>query len=182
MIAVNETLEILGFILDNKGTWSAHVDRTVKEARQRLGAISRVRGCLNDNGVYTAYKAFVWPKLEYGSLIYWSRTKSHLAKLDQVQQQAHRHFEGFAITSVQQRREAATVGLTCRLLSRDVKRPLESLTPKLKDPSEGRLRRSASWEDTSNSTSTSYSVRQPPDHWRYSKEVSEAEYTMSGMT
>ena len=35
------------------------------------------------------------------------------------------------------------MGQTCRLLSGDVKRPIESLTPKLRDPSEGRLRRYA---------------------------------------
>ena len=109
MIAENKTLEVLGFTLDNKGTWSAHVDRTVKEARQRLGAISRVRGHLNDKLKGSIYTAFVWPKLEYGNLTYWSTAKTppHLAKLDQVQQQAHHHFEGFAITSLEQRREAA---------------------------------------------------------------------------
>ena len=142
-IAENETLEVLGFTIDSKGTWSAHVDRTVKEARQRLGAIRRVRGYLNDNGVCTAYKAFVRPKLEYGSLTYWSTAKTHLAKLDLVQQQAQGLFEGLAIKSLEQRREAAAVGLACRLLSGDVKRPLESLIPKCRDPSEGRLRRSA---------------------------------------
>ena len=104
--------------------WSAHVNRTVQGAQQRLGAISRVRGYLNDNGVYTAYKAFVWPK-----------------------------------------------------------RPLEPLTPKLTDPSEGRLRRSARLEGHKQQRQHhNYSVRQPPDHWRFSKEVSKAEYTMSGMT
>ena len=104
MIAENKTLEVLGFTLDNKGMWSAHVDRTVKEARQRLGAISRVSGHLNDNRVYTA---FVRPELEYGNLTYWSTAKTNLTKLDQVQQQAHHHFEGFAITSLEQRREEA---------------------------------------------------------------------------
>ena len=142
-IAENETLEVLGFTIDSKGTWSAHVDRTVKEARQRLGAIRRVRGYLNDNGVCTAYKAFVRPKLEYGSLTYWSTAKTHLAKLDLVQQQAQGLFEGLAIKSLEQRREAAAVGLACRLLSGDVKRPLESLIPKCRDSSEGRLRSSA---------------------------------------
>ena len=142
-IAENETLEVLGFTIDSKGTWSAHVDRVVKEARQRLGAIRRVRRYFNDKGVYTAYKAFVRRKIEYGSLSYWSTAKTHQAKLDQVQQQAHSLFEGLTITSLEQRREAAAVGLTCRLLSGDVKRPLKSLTPKRSDHSEESLRRSA---------------------------------------
>ena len=111
-IAENETLEVLGFTIDSKETWSAHVDRVVKEARQRLGAIRRVKKYLNNNGVYTAYKAFVRPNIEYGSLSYWSTAKTHLAKLDQVQQHAHSLFEGLTITSLEQRREAAAVGLT----------------------------------------------------------------------
>ena len=81
----------------------------------------------------------------------------------QVQQQAHGLFEGLVIISLKQRREAAADGLTCRLLSRDVKRLLESLTPKHKDLSDGRLRRSSRLGGhRSNSTNTSYSIRQPP--------------------
>ena len=55
------------FIVESKGTWSAHIDRVVKEALQRPGAIRGVRKYLNDNGVYTVYTAFVRPKIEYGS-------------------------------------------------------------------------------------------------------------------
>ena len=92
-IAENETLKDLGFTIDSKGTWSTHADRVVEEVRQRLGTIKRVKKFLNDNRVYTAYKAFVRLKIEYGRLSYWSTAKTHLAKLDQVQQQAHSLFK-----------------------------------------------------------------------------------------
>ena len=80
-IAENETLKVLSFTIDSKGTWSTHADRVVKEVRQRLGAIKRVKKFLNDNRVYTAYKAFVRQKIEYGSLSYCSTAKTHRLSL-----------------------------------------------------------------------------------------------------
>ena len=117
-----------------------------------------MRGYLNDNGLYLAYKAIVRLKLEYGSLTYWSTAKTNLIKLDQIKQQAQGVFGGLAVKSLEQRREAATVGLTCRLFLGNVKQPLETLTPEyrtlVKEGSGG----PPDWEDTSNSTKISYSV------------------------
>ena len=90
--------------------------------------------------VYTACKAFVLPKLWQLNLLEHSQDPPGPA--DQLQQQAHCLFEGVVITSLKQRREAAAEGLTCRLLSRDVKQPLECLTPK-RDLNKGSLRRSS---------------------------------------
>lgn len=107
--------------------------------------------------------------------------KTHLAKLDQVQQQVHGIFEGLVIKSLEQRREAAAVGLTCRLLSGVVKRPLESLTPNYRDSSEGMLRRSARLREHKQQHQHNYSGKQQPNLWRHLKEVSEIEFMMSGM-
>ena len=114
----------------------------MKEALQRLGAINRVKQHLKDDEVCIAYKAFVCSKLEYGNLIYWTAAETHLAKLDRVQQQAQRLFEGVAVPSLEQRREAAAIGLTCRLMSGNVKQPLKPLTPKMRNPNEDQIRRS----------------------------------------
>ena len=38
----------LAYTFDSKGLWSAHIEQTVKEARQRLGAINRVKQYLRD--------------------------------------------------------------------------------------------------------------------------------------
>ena len=69
----------LAYTFDSKGLWSAHIEQTVKEARQRLGAINRVKQYLRDDGVCIAYKAIMCSKLEYGNLIYWSAAETHLA-------------------------------------------------------------------------------------------------------
>ena len=41
----------------------AHIDRVVKQARQRLGTTRQVRRYLNDNGLYTAKTVIVRPKI-----------------------------------------------------------------------------------------------------------------------
>ena len=111
----------------------------MKEAHQRLGAINRVKQYLRDEGVCIAYKAFVHSKLEYGNLIYWSAAETHLAKLDRVQQQAQRLFEGVDVPSLEQRRKAAAIGLICQLMSENMKQPLKPLTPKMRNPNEDQL-------------------------------------------
>ena len=59
-ISNNETLEGLGFTVDGKRTWLAHIDRVVKQSRQRLGTTRQVRRYLNNSGVYTV---LVRPKI-----------------------------------------------------------------------------------------------------------------------
>ena len=83
-IAKSKTLKILGYMIDSKGLWSAHIEQIVKEVRQRLAAINRVKQYLKDDRVCIAYTAFVRSKLKYGNLIYWSAAEAHLAKLDRV--------------------------------------------------------------------------------------------------
>ena len=136
-------MNVLGYTLDRKGTWKPHIDRITTEARQRLGAIRRLRKYLDDNDTHTAYSAFIRPKLEYGNLVYWSAAETTLNKLDRVQQQAHKLFSQHSISSLEQRREVAAVGLTCKLLHGDTKAPLQSLIPKFEDPNKNKPRRSA---------------------------------------
>ena len=85
MIPENETLNILGFTIDKRGTWSPHVDRIATEARQRLGAIRRLSHYLDEKSTFTMYKAFVCPRIEYGNVVYWSAPQTSLDKLDRIQ-------------------------------------------------------------------------------------------------
>ena len=52
-------------------------------------------------------------------------------------------FGQLPISSLEQRRQAAAVGLTCKLLHGDAKTPLKSLTPEFEDSSKVKPRRSA---------------------------------------
>ena len=130
-VVESDLLKFLGYILDSKGLWSAHIDYVVAQSRKRVGALRRICDYLSPADLCTAYKAFVRPQLEYGHLLYWSAAESHLVRLDRVQLQAQRLFSEIPLPTLESRRVAAAVGLTCRLLSGSVSSPLLSLTPVL---------------------------------------------------
>lgn len=75
--------------------------------------------------------------------MYWGAADTNLDKLARVQQQAHNMFDQLPVSSLEHRREAAAVGLTCKLLHGGTKAPLLSLTPEFEDPKKEKLRRSA---------------------------------------
>ena len=130
-------------VLDSKGLWSAHIDYVVAQSRKRVGALRRICDYLSPADLYIAYKAFVRPQLEYGHLLYWSAAEGHLARLDRVQLQAQRLFNEIPLPTLESRRAAAAVGLTCWLLSGSVSSPLLSLAPILMSSIGSLPRRSA---------------------------------------
>ena len=83
-----EVLEILGFLVDNKGNWSNFAEATASAARQRLGALRRLAPLLDDDCINMVYKTFVRSKIEYGSLVYWGAADGHLRDLDAIQPSA----------------------------------------------------------------------------------------------
>ena len=142
-VVESDSLKFLGYILDSKGLWSAHIDYVVAQSRKRVGALRQICDYLSPVDLCTAYKAFVRLQLEYGHLLYWGAAESHLARLDRVQLQAQRLFSEIPLPTLESRRVAAAVGLTCRLLSGSVSSPLLSLTPVLMSSTGSLLRRSA---------------------------------------
>jgi len=137
-----EVLKVLGFLVDNKGNWGKHVEQTAKEARQRLGAIKRIRQYLNDTSSVRMYKAFVRSRLEYGNLVYWGAAESHLKKLDAVQNSAKSMLKKPQfLPSLETRRKAAALGLVCKLLDGEGRGELQSLEPNFSSGNK-KLRRS----------------------------------------
>ena len=80
--------------------------------------IERIQNYLDDQGIVTAYKAFVRSRLEYGNLVYWGAAESNLKKLDSIQDSTKsmlrnkNHF----LPDLEDRRNAAALGLTCKLM------------------------------------------------------------------
>ena len=106
------------------------MEQTAKEARQRLGAIKRIRQYLNDASSVRMYKAFVRSRLEYGNLVYWGAAESHLKKLDAVQNSAKSMLKKPQfLPSLESRRKAAALGLVCKLLDGEGRGELQSLEP-----------------------------------------------------
>ena len=125
-----EVIKVLGLKVDNKGTWEKHINNAASEARMRMGALKRIQHYFNDKGLTTAYKAFVRSRLEYGNLVYWRSADTHLKKLDRVQRSFSKTLENPSwIPTLEERRKAAAVGLTCKLLDNKGRGQLQSLKP-----------------------------------------------------
>lgn len=90
----------------------------IKEALQRPGAIRWVTRYLNDNGVYTAYKAFVRPKIVYSSQTFWSALGQTWPS--QAAGTWHMTLWGNHNRISWAEKGAAAAGLMCKLLSGDV--------------------------------------------------------------
>ena len=103
-IAESKTLKILGYTFDSKGlcivcTYWTGCKRSLPEARCYQSSQTVPQGWWGLHNIQSL-RAF---KLEYGNLIYWSAAETHLAKLDRIQQQAQRLFEGVAVPPLEQK-------------------------------------------------------------------------------
>ncbi len=84
------SFKYLGIIMDDILSFEQHIDHLYKKCCQKLGAIGKVRDCLNKKLPLQLYKSLVSPHLHYGDVIYMSANKESLAKLQLVQNKACR--------------------------------------------------------------------------------------------
>jgi hypothetical protein len=88
-----ETARYLGVTLDDKLTWSAHVDQVRKKAAQRSGVLvpllNRRSGLSIRNGVLL-YKQLIRPMMDHESPIWRSAARIHVRKLQVIQSKCHR--------------------------------------------------------------------------------------------
>ena len=89
-LAVMNELEILGFTIDSKLTWTKHVSNTTWSAGKKLGALRRVAIKLDRKGRAIVYKAKVQSVMEYTSLSWMSASPTTLGLLDSIQKKALR--------------------------------------------------------------------------------------------
>ena len=85
-------------------------------------------------------------KIEYGNLIYWGAAEGYLEKLDRVQSSAVSMLadsSAFFIPSLESRRQAAAVGLTCKLLDGQGRGALSEVQPVFAPPTTKSTRSSA---------------------------------------
>ena len=72
---------------------------------------------MQDDGLYKAFVRSI--KIENVKLIYWEVAEGYLEKLDRIQSSAvsiHEDLSAFFIRSLESRRQAVAVDLTCKLL------------------------------------------------------------------
>ena len=120
------TLKILGIHFDRKLLGSHMIDQLVTRCRQRLGALYHVRDYLGQSGIVTAFRSFVRPVCEYGSVIFMGASVTHLRRLDLVQWRGcvRLHFRYCHLAR-------KPVLLLCKLLDGQCREPLQNFCPVL---------------------------------------------------
>jgi len=88
---------------------------------------------LDNTNLTMMYTMFVRSIMEYGNVVYMGAAKSHLDKLDRVQESAMK-LGGFEVESLESRREAATISLAFDLLDGKGYGELDMYKPKLYEP------------------------------------------------
>ena len=85
-----DNLKFLGFYFDHRLTWSSMIENMSTYFRQRMGALYRVIDFLGPRGLAVAFKSFVRPVCEYGSVAIMGASTTHLSKLDAIQKMAEK--------------------------------------------------------------------------------------------
>ena len=71
VIENKNSTRFLGLIIDDKLSWTQHIDQTANKLAKILGIIFKIRNYLNSKTLLTIYYSFVFPYLKYG-IIFWS--------------------------------------------------------------------------------------------------------------
>ena len=106
------------------------IDQLAIRSRQRLGAVYHAKEYLSQGGLTIAFKSFVRPICEYCNIIFMGASVTHLHKLDSIQKIAERVC-GTTLMSLASRRNTSSIGLLCKLLDLQCRRPLQNFCPVL---------------------------------------------------
>ena len=85
-----EVMKYLGVMLDNNLNFSAHIEHLGKKATQKLGAIAKVRKCINRSTTLMLYKSMVLPHFDYCDVVYMNTSIQNLNRLQSIQNSACR--------------------------------------------------------------------------------------------
>ena len=132
-LSVVDNTTLVGLKIDRRMRWGPMVHKLATKARQRIGALCRVRHLLNGENLKTIYLMFIRSIMEYNSVCWMGAAQSHLSKLDRIQASAER-IGGFKVESLGCRREAAAMSIALKLLDGRGRGELNNFTPKLTEP------------------------------------------------
>jgi hypothetical protein len=132
-LSVVDDTTLVGLKIDRRMRWGPMVCKLATKAKQRIGALSRVRHLLDRGNLKTIYLMFVRSIMEYNSISWMGAAQSHLSKLDRIQQTAQK-VGSFDIETLQCRRDAATISMALKLIAGRGRGELNNFVPKLIKP------------------------------------------------
>ena len=129
-VGYDDVLKIVGVLYDHKLTWGPMVKEMAGRGRQALGYLRKLGRLITSDDIACVYKYFVRSKMEYGNASYVGAAKTHLAKLDAVQDRAIKLTgDSHHLQTLENRRHAACFGLLCKILDGNCVTPLLEMCP-----------------------------------------------------
>jgi hypothetical protein len=89
----------LGVIINNKGTWTDHINNLLDSTLNKLNMLKSLKYILNRQSLEIMYKSFVRSSLEYADVIWDNLSIADKDKLEKVQLQALRIITGLTIST-----------------------------------------------------------------------------------
>ena len=85
-----ESTKFLGIIIDESLSWSEHLNFTRKKISSGIYAINASKHLLSQQHLKTVYYTLIHPYLNYGTILWASSSKTHMRKLQIMQNKAIR--------------------------------------------------------------------------------------------
>ena len=128
IIPESNSIKVLGFKFDSLLTWEPQIIDILGRARQRAGQLYRCHSFLTKQDMSTIYKSWIRPTLEYGNILYSGAASTYLRRLDDLQSRIEWSCS-FVFQPLSHRRNAAIMGLVCRLLAGEGRGNLQTYCP-----------------------------------------------------
>ena len=84
----------LGLIIDQKLSWTDHIEYIYLESMKKLNIMKKLKFKLDRKSLETIYKSFIRPKIEYGNVIYFGTSQKNLDKISKIEKEAKRLVTG----------------------------------------------------------------------------------------
>lgn len=89
---VTTRYKYLGIVLNNKMTWSNHVDYVVSKANRMLSFIISVANNLSSDSLLCLYKCLVLHIIEYGQPAWFIHSRENVEKMNRYKDELHELF------------------------------------------------------------------------------------------
>ena len=73
--------KFLGVIVDNKLTWTQHINELCNKVAKGIGIIRKVRHILNRKTLVNLYYTFIFPYLSYYNIVWGRAANVHLSRI-----------------------------------------------------------------------------------------------------
>jgi ribonuclease P/MRP protein subunit RPP40 len=93
----------LGVLVDDKLSFSCHINSAVLKANRLLGLLKRCFGHMDKMTLTKLYKAIVRPHLEYANIVWHPKFKKDVENLEKVQHRFTRFFPGLRSLTYEER-------------------------------------------------------------------------------